>query len=363
MARRCVSYGPRLQPHPAAAGDLQGQLYGAGLVAGFIVLQGRHRVGDDAAAGLEVDRAVFQEGRPERYAGVEAAVYAVVAGSTRVGAAARGLELVYDLHRPDLGRPRDGPGRKRRRQGVERREVLPQIPLHGRDDVHDVGVALDLHEALEFHGPDLAHPPEVVAAEVNEHDVLGPLLLVGEQLFGEPRVLLWRPAPRAGARDRAGHHPSALDAHERLGRGPDERQVPDLQVRHVRRGVYGPQAPVEQERVELTYLGREPLRRHDLEGVPGPDVLLGPLDRLLVALLREVRRDVEGPAVEAGCPPGEGRREALRHAPDVVGGPPVGGREALPLDVAQAPRVDEEDDEGVGDGEEGLGDAEVVGRG
>jgi hypothetical protein len=120
--------------------------------------------------------------------------------------------------------------------------------------VHDVGVALDLHETGELDGTHLAHAPEVVAPEVDEHHVLGPLLLVREQLLRQRRVLLRRPAPPPGARDRAGHDPAALDAHQRLRRRPDERQVPHLQVRHVGRGVDGAQAPVEQERVELPHL-------------------------------------------------------------------------------------------------------------
>ena len=41
----------------------------------------------------------------------------------------------------------------------------------------------------------LADAAEVVAAEVDEHHVLGALLLVGEQVLGDPRVL-GRVAPR-----------------------------------------------------------------------------------------------------------------------------------------------------------------------
>src|ERR687893_2476721 len=174
-----------LQPHLAATGDLQGPRHRPRLVAGLLVLEGGHGVGDDAAAGLEVRDAPFQERGAQRYAGVEAAVHAVVAGGTGVGAAAGGLQLVDDLHRPHLRRPRDGPGGKGGGEGVEGGEIAPQIPFDGRDDVHDVRVALYLHKAGELDRADLAHAPEVVAPEVNEHDVLGPLLLVGEEFFGQ----------------------------------------------------------------------------------------------------------------------------------------------------------------------------------
>ena len=49
----------------------------------------------------------------------------------------------------------------------------------------------------------LADAAEVVAAEVDEHDVLGALLLVGEQLLGDARVVL-DASRRAGACRRSG---------------------------------------------------------------------------------------------------------------------------------------------------------------
>ena len=63
------------------------------------------------------------------------------------------------------------------------------VPETLRDDVHDVAVGLDRHERVDVHRPVLAHPPEVVASEVDEHDVLGALLLVGQQTLGDHRVL------------------------------------------------------------------------------------------------------------------------------------------------------------------------------
>ena len=66
-----------------------------------------------------------------------------------------------------------------------------------------VRVGLDAHERLDLDRAVLAHAPEVVAAEVDEHHVLGPLLLVGQQLVGDPAVLVGGAAARAGAGDRA----------------------------------------------------------------------------------------------------------------------------------------------------------------
>ena len=62
----------------------------------------------------------------------------------------------------------------------------------------------------ELGNPDAArdaHPPQVVAAQVDQHQVFGPLLLVGQQLVGQPRVLGLGPT----ARPRAGHRPRLDD--------------------------------------------------------------------------------------------------------------------------------------------------------
>ena len=81
---------------------------------------------------------------------------------------------------------------------------------HRRHDVHDVAVALDRHELDDLDGARRAHPAEVVAAEVDQHQVLGPLLGVGEQLGAERGVLLRGRAARAGAGDRVQQRRVAL---------------------------------------------------------------------------------------------------------------------------------------------------------
>ena len=57
--------------------------------------------------------------------------------------------------------------------------------------------------------PGAADPLEVVAGEVDEHEVLGALLGVGEQLLGEAHVVLGGLAPRPRAGDRMGDGPLA----------------------------------------------------------------------------------------------------------------------------------------------------------
>src|SRR5438046_1215188 len=113
----------------------------------------------------------------------EGAAQAQVAHRAAVQPAALGLQLVDDLHGPDLGRARQRPRRERGRQRVEGVLPLAQLARHRADDVHDVAVVLHGHELGHADAAEPAHAAEVVAAEVHQHDVLGPLLLVGEQLL------------------------------------------------------------------------------------------------------------------------------------------------------------------------------------
>jgi hypothetical protein len=70
-----------------------------------------------------------------------------VADAAAVDAALLGLELVDDLHGADLGRAGDGAGGEAGEERGEGVVVLRELALDVRDDVHDVGVALD-HELL-----------------------------------------------------------------------------------------------------------------------------------------------------------------------------------------------------------------------
>lgn len=64
-----------------------------------------------------------------------------------------------------------------------------------RDDVHHVRVPLDGHEVDDLDRAGLADPAQIVTAEVDQHEVFGTLLGVGEELVGEGLVLLrGRPA-------------------------------------------------------------------------------------------------------------------------------------------------------------------------
>ena len=157
--------------------------------------------------------------------------------------------------------------------------------------MHHVRVGLDGHERVDLDRAVLAHPAEVVAPEVDEHDVLGALLLVGEQALGDPRVLGLVGAARARAGDRAGRHVAAGHGEQRLGARAGDLEVAEVQEVHVRARVDDPQPPVDRERVGVE-VGAPALRGDDLEGVARVHVLDDPRDHRLELLARHVRGEL-----------------------------------------------------------------------
>ena len=69
------------------------------------------------------------------------------------------------------------------------------------DDVHDVAVALNMHERVDVNAAGAGHAAKVVTPEVDEHNVLRALLLVGKELCRKLVVLLVISASPAGSRD------------------------------------------------------------------------------------------------------------------------------------------------------------------
>ena len=123
--------------------------------------------------------------------------------------------------------------------------------------------------------------------------MLGAVLLRGEQPLGVAVADPGRPGDRVQARARA------LELHVRLRRRSDHRVVAELEQEHVRGRVDPAQRAVDPERRSRRGPLR-PLREHDLEGVPGADVLLAAENALLV------RRLVGKANERAGDRPGRG---------------------------------------------------------
>ena len=201
-----------------------------------------------------------------------------------------------------FGAPETVPGREARDERVQMVAILCQPAVHRRDEVHHVRIALERHVLRHPHRTELADAPEIVAPEVDQHDVLGSLLLVALELLRHAKVFVFVGAarPRAGNRVRLGASP--FDADEHLRRRADDREAVHPHEIHVRRRIDVTQGAVDRERVGGD-LCLEALRQDRLIDVAGGDVLLDGAHARFEDLARLVGREFGSGCVSAadGC--------------------------------------------------------------
>ena len=191
-----------------------------------------------------------------------------------------------------FGAPTSVPAGKRRREQVERVLAGRQLAVHAADDVHDVAVALDVPVRIHADGAGARDAAEIVAREIDQHDVLGVLLRIGEQLLLQSRVLVAVAAARPRAGDRPHLRVTVREFHQRFGRGADDHAVAEIAVEHVRRRIQQPQRAIGFERLQLAFAG-EAHRQHELIHVAGGDVFLramNAVDELGLAQAADGRR-------------------------------------------------------------------------
>src|SRR5205809_1051357 len=203
-------------------GELDRAAEGRSLVLRLLELPLRDARGDDSRSRMDVGSPLPEDGAPDRDRGVEVAVVAEIADGTTVQPAPLTLGGRDQLHRPDLRRAGQGPGRDDRPERAERIEARSEPALDVGDEMQDVAVALDLHVLADRDCPGSSDPPEVVPPEVDQHDVLRPLLRVALELLGEDLVLSLVRAPRPRPGDRVGRQSVALDLEEQLRARADD---------------------------------------------------------------------------------------------------------------------------------------------
>ena len=111
--------------------------------------------------------------------------------------------------------------------------VRGQFAAHVGDDVNDVRITFDRHQLVDFDAADRGDPADVVAAQVDQHDVLGALFGVGEQIGFELALFFRGGAAAACAGDGAQLDGIAGEPNHRFGRGADDPKILQLQIEHV----------------------------------------------------------------------------------------------------------------------------------
>ena len=150
-------------------------------------------------------------------------------------------------------------------------------------------VALDLHQSIHRHCAGLSHATDVVAAQVDEHHVLGAFLQVAQQLLLEAHVFRRIRTAAAGSGEGPRLDMPSLHLHQLFGRRAHHMPVGTQgEEVHIGRGVDRPQAPINVEGGCPQRL-LEALRGNDLEGVPAHDVFARRVDHGVKLALGDVR--------------------------------------------------------------------------
>ena len=220
-----------------------------------------------------------------------------------------------DLHGAHLGTTGDGAARKHRAQRIEHAHPLAQLPADGGFDVVHVAVAGNFHQCRHLHAAGLAHPPQIIALQVDQHDVFGAFLGMRLQACAQRSVFHGIFASGMGAGNRPRFQAAAgVETDQPFGRRTHDRPFIHLQKRRKRRGIFLHQ-PREQRcgRNRGAEFGLPATRQIDLEHIAGTDAGLDARDarqknsRVVLMQDGDLRQSGDG---------GQRPRQVARHAVD-----------------------------------------------
>ena len=138
-----------------------------------------------------------------------------------------------------FGAPLTVPAGKQERSASTPTRSAANLAGDVADEMHHVAVALDLHQLRHGDGARLGDAADVVAPEIDQHDVLGTLLFVARPTRLASCVIF---ALAGAAMSRSGdgmrHQRVAVQPHQQLGRCADDLRVAQLQIEHVGRWIH-----------------------------------------------------------------------------------------------------------------------------
>ena len=145
------------------------------------------------------------------------------------------------------------------------------------------------HEILHLHRAGPADGSDIVSAQIHQHDMLRPLLLVSQHDLGISVVLCPRPSPGTGSGYGIDLELAVVGVEEGLRRGSHNGQVTELEEVGVGAGVDASQLPVELDWIRALDPGRP--GQDYLKYVPVRNVHLCLSHRILVLLRLACRED------------------------------------------------------------------------
>src|SRR4029077_6159516 len=174
-----------------------------------------------------------------------------------------------------------GTGRETCNERVECAAILAQFTLDVGNNVHDLAVTLDEELFGNSDAANFGDPPYIVTAKIEQHQVLGALLGIGEEFGFERLILAWRGAAGAGASNRTDRHAATGGLHHDLRTGSGDCKSAEIEKIKIRRWIDAAQSAIKRKRRQRERQ-RETLRQDDLKNISGGDILLSAHHHALV---------------------------------------------------------------------------------
>ena len=122
----------------------------------------------------------------------------------------------------------DPPGKPR---GVGQPDLdRPQLADDLRYQMVNGRVTFEFAQFLDADAAIFADSAQVVAQQIDDHDVLSPILGAAEKIVGTREILLGKNAARTSAFDRPGFDPAALNFDKPLRRSAGNRTISQVKV-------------------------------------------------------------------------------------------------------------------------------------
>src|SRR4030043_1369762 len=98
-----------------------------------------------------------------------------------------------------------------------------------RDQVHHVRVTFHIHQVANLDRTRLTYTPNIIASQVNQHNVLSTFLFIIAQLLLQHNILIQAFSSWSGASKRTGHYHTILYPHQNLRGGPDNAKAAETE--------------------------------------------------------------------------------------------------------------------------------------
>ena len=154
--------------------------------------------------------------------------------------------------------------------------------------MHDMRITLDKHLFRYCDRTNFGDSPRVITTQIDQHQVFGKLLGVGQQLLLQDKILGLGGPAFAGSCQWSNRNFTIIYPGQNFRRGADHVVIAKIEIHHVRRRIEKTQGPVNVHRV-TTEIHRHSLCQHYLHHITGDDVILDFFHRLLVLLLLEMK--------------------------------------------------------------------------